>query len=427
MYCRAFYKNKKIQLMAFDGVVVGKSNGNLNNGSASTDGVMCLVIGCAVPTGVTHETIHKLRQLKDVEDLGFTAAHDVANTQLVHFHVSEFFRLAPDGVGTLYLIPAARGTAQKAAFTTTVKNLIRNQSDIKCIGVAGLNYVAADASDIQVIIDGFNAVHPQIDALLLEGTGDVFMDDATPPAPIAVGSYLDLRLGDYENVSVVIGQDAYVATYLGASSQTAAIGTALGGLAIRKIAENLGSVDIEVKPAAKRGDENYTLTDVTLKRFEAANLSNGVSVSTLSATDMNTLRDKGYIFVGSFVGYAGYYFSGSPTGVPLTSDYCYIERNRIWNKVVRTLRTALIPKVRSRLAKNPDTGDLLNTTTTYLENLAETKISDALGDNISGVSVSIATDQQVNENTPLEAVVEYTFDDILYKFDVTVGAVAALG
>ena len=98
--------------MSFEGVIINPGQGGLNRTNPSTDGVMALV-ACTTSAGDNaFNTVYTLNSLKAAEDLGFNAAYDSNEEVLVHHHISEFFRLAPDG--TLKLIVTVSETA--AAF-----------------------------------------------------------------------------------------------------------------------------------------------------------------------------------------------------------------------------------------------------------------------------------------------------------------------
>ena len=107
-----------------------------------------------------------------------------------------------------------------------------------------------------------------IDSALIEGVGSDIEG--------AITGFSDLREFDCENVSVIISQDPDIASQDSAYSTHASIGTALGSLAVRAIHENLGSVDIEVKPSSKRGTADYSLTSQKEERFLSSALSNGI-------------------------------------------------------------------------------------------------------------------------------------------------------
>ena len=351
--------------MSFNGVIINKINGGLG-GAENPDRVAVMVLGCgAIASTLAVNTAYDLLQLSDAEVLGITPEHDDTENRLDHYHLSEVFRLSPDSVIHLIAVPA----------TTKVSDLKNSADFISALrGIEGVNLIAtaglASETEItnpnpvsalqqavtgsQLLVDALAKDHIYIDAVLLEGKGSYL----TP----LINTMEDLRTMASPNVSVIIGQDRGVAEQKAAYAGYAAVGSALGMLLVRAVHENLGSVDIEVKPQDRKGEANYTLTDVKRQRFISAGLSNGKNFNELSAADQKQLDLLGYIFVGAFAGFVGLYFSNSHTCEEQDSDYSFIERNCIWNKAARIIRQTLIPRVRSKVEADPSTGYIKGTT-----------------------------------------------------------------
>ena len=113
-------------------------------------------------------------------------------------------------------------------------------------------------------------------------------------------------------------------------------------------------------------------------------------------TNQEKINDNRYIFVIIYVGDADNYFNESNNLDVLTSDYAYIENNRVMDKAIRGIRKNLLPYLSSPLDVDASTGKLDNGTVKFLEATA----SDALTDmekagEISGYSVGIDPDQNV--------------------------------
>src|SRR5690606_31488251 len=110
----------------------------------------------------------------------------------------------------------------------------------------------ADAVSLQGLVDAFAQEYLYIDGIFVEGVGAA--------VPITVPNYPDLRTVTAPNINYVVAQDPAIAALNAGNSLRAAIGTALGSVAVRKVHEDLGSVDIEEKPRSRRGEENYSLS-----------------------------------------------------------------------------------------------------------------------------------------------------------------------
>lgn len=409
--------------MSFQGVNTNKLNGGLNRSNPSTDGVVMLLFAiplASLPAGVEHGEPIEMYQLKDAEDIGINAALDANANILAHNAISEFFRVAPESV--LYFVPVAAAISPLAILQlASTKKAIRDCKDVKGLAIGGTTEAVAalDAmvTAIQGEINNFAIEKRLLDFVILQGNGET--------EPVAVSAYLNLRERTAPNVSVSIAQDPAVAAKDVAYAKYADVGTVLGMLAVRKVNENLGSVDIITKPRIKRGTENYTLSG--LSEWLGASLSDGKAFSTLSQTDHETLTTKGYIYAGSFEGYDGVYFNDSPTCVEESSDYANIENNRVWNKAARAIRAALLPKVRGVVKKDPSTGYIRSTTISVWEQL----VKKALGgieaqDEISGYDCYINPKQILSATTPLIISATVVADGIVHEFDVDLGLAASV-
>lgn len=397
------------------GVQINKIDGGLGRENTTNDSVVLLV--GAIPTGsaqITHGKAVKLIQTKDAEDLGMNESFDANNKVLAHYHISEIFRLAPNA--TVYFLPIAPNT-QIANATAQVISTIKANSEIKGVGYFGfantLTSVAALVDNLQItLVNELKKDGILIDFMLLEGgkaTGIGNLND-----------YPNLREKNAENISVIIGQDAHIAGLATEYAGHAAIGSALGMLCVRQVSENIGSTNILNKPDEKKGRALYSLTELGLKRFITASLSTGQKISDLTNEQIKSLVGKGYIFVGSYVGASGLYFSGSATCFPKNSDYAYIENNRVWNKAARLIREALAPYLKGKVKKDPSTGYIKSTTIAHWERVcmkASIERMEAEND-ISGGDIYISPKQTPTEDTPLKIAVRVVADDIVHSFDV---------
>jgi hypothetical protein len=411
--------------MGFEGVIINKINGGLG-GTENPDRVPVMVLGCgAIGDTLVVNTAYKLLQLSDAEALGITAERDTTESRLDYYHLSEAFRLSPESIITLIAVPVATKVSDlknNADFITALRsvegvNLIAIAGMAEEAAIAGENPVSALQQAVtgsQLLVDAMAADYIYIDAVLIEGKGAYLAE--------TIGAMEDLRAMASPNVSVIIGQDRGVAARNAAYSGHAAVGSALGMLLIRAVHENLGSVDIEVKPTAKKGQADYPLTDVKLQLFIGAGLSNGKNFTELSVADQKQLDLLGYIYVGAFAGFAGYYFSNSHTCEEQASDYCFIERNCIWNKAARIIRNTLLPRVRSKVEADTATGYIKGTTiddwSARVRGALETMIS---AGNCADFSVYINPNQAAVSTLPFKIDVKIVANGIVHEFEIDLG------
>lgn len=400
--------------MSFKGVNINKGQGNLGRRNPSGDSIMALIMPVVeIADKLEYNNAYELLQLSDAEAMGINEAYDANNEIPLHLRISEFFRIAPDG--KLFLLAVDDEVTGNDA---DVKAMIKANPSIKYIA---FDLPATDIDDltgakiaaVQQMVADLAAEKIYIDGVILDGKG---FATAT-----AIAAYPDLRTEAAPNVQVCIAKDPIVDTLTGVTYKGAAIGAALGAVAVRKVNENMGSVDIINKPDARKGEENYSLTSVADSRFLTATLTDGTSVSSLSQADQSALTAKGYIFAGSFPAYGGIFFNGDPTCVELASDYAYGNNNRVWNKAARGIYLAGIPSVRGVLKKNED-GTLRPTTITALKTKLEVPLNAMLSDEeISGFDTYIDPSQTPDDETPLVVKVRILKDGILHEMTIDLG------
>ncbi|MEI2422096.1 DUF2586 family protein, partial [Arthrospira platensis SPKY2] len=81
------------------------------------------------------------------------------------------------------------------------------------------------------------------------------------------------------------------------------------------------------------------------KELDVPGFADGSPYSALTAGQLQTLHEKGYIFMVKHVGMAGTYLNDSFTATAPNSDFAYIENNRTMDKAQRGVYTALLPKI----------------------------------------------------------------------------------
>jgi len=398
--------------MGFKGVEVNKSNGNLGRHNSTNDGTCLLIIGGATAaSGLTLKYAKEYLSLANAEADGITVSYDDTNNILANHHIDEFFRISPNG--NLFIV-LDDGTMTDIE----LKAILKTNQNIKSLGFVRNGDAPADFSAYvgakQNIVNVLKEESRKIDAVIVEG---IVFDGAT-----AISDYLDLRTLNAPNVSVVIGQDPIIRNVKPAHEKYAAVGSVLGAISIRSVNENIGSVDIETKPNSKKAEKDYPLTDKGRSRWISAVLQNGIDFNILEANEIKELNKRGYVYVGSYNGYAGYYFNDSHTCVEKGSDYSRIENNRVWNKAAGLLRQALLPRVKSNLLKDPDTGSIREIEATELETLGNNAIRRmTAASEISGSEVYIDPTQDLTNDVPLIVKAQVVFNNIIHEFSVDLG------
>ena len=371
-------------------VVIVIGAGGLGRRQPSTDMVCGLVMG-GVNSGGTGVvgTSYKVLDLAGFEALGFDAAYDAAELVLVHHHVSEFFRMNPNG--ELWVRLAAQGQSLEDMVDTTNAHLqqllIDANGAINVAGVVlnpasgytptlsgGLDQDVLDAIPVaQALIDSEWALHRPVRIIIegreLNGT---------------ISSATDLRSLDCNGVAVVIAQDPAIAALDALYEPYAAVGTTLGAISKAKVNEDIAWV------------AKFNLTDAATGRFLTAGLSNNGLVSALTAAEENYLNTSGYITVRNHAGRAGVYFNDSHTCTLVSDDFAYLENGRVIDKAARLIRAALLPNLASPLLVDSTSGKLKTERVAELEAIGRKALDGMVNDSeISGFDVYVNPSQDV--------------------------------
>lgn len=411
------------------GISIIKKQGGLGRREPNTDSTFGIIFGGVAASGLSLDTPAKLIQISDAEALGIDADYDSTNNVLVYHHISEFFRLAPNG--TLYIMLTVQGTTLTEMVDKDeelLKKLILSDvanREIKYCGVVmnpasdyvetlsgGLDAdVLSAVPKAQELLDSLRADNILVDGIVIEG---VHFNGTAADAT-------DLRSLASENVNVVIAQEPGVYDI---DSYSAAVGSVLGMAAARKVSENWGSVDIINKPDTKKGSPNYPLTDAANALWLSANLSSGLPVSDYSNTDLAALKAKGYIIAAAYENYPYIYLNGGMTCTAISSDFYSAERNRVWNKAARYVIAALTPKINSKVKIDAGTGYIAPVTIANWEAVTNAEVSKLLADDdVSAVSVSINPEQNVLGGSPIVVQIAVTPDGIAEQIVGEIGLV----
>lgn len=152
-------------------------------------------------------------------------------------------------------------------------------------------------------------------------------------------------------------------------------------------------------------------------------LTSTLKYSSLNKVQLDTLDDKGYVFLCKYSGLeSGVFFSKDQTCANSNSDYRTIARNRTIHKSRRAVRNALLPYVNSPLKVDPSTGYLSAAKITTFQNIvADVLTTMQNNEEISGFSVTIDKNQNVLKTDTL--IIKYSLVPIgvATKIDVVEG------
>lgn len=296
-----------------------------------------------------------------------------------YYHISEFFRMNPKGVlyVGLYAVPGSYTFAEITLMQNFAQGVIRQIAIYK-----KATYADADIALIDAVCKANDALKKPISAL--------YAADLTATADITTLATLATKTNN--KVSVVIGQDGLRQGYFLFATNGKSItnvGTLLGSISKANVSESIAWVN---QFNISNGVEN-----------EVGMFANGQFYETFAEleTILEAMNTKRYIFVRKFTGLSGTYFNDSHTAIAESSDYAYLENNRVIDKAIRVLNTAYTPYINSPLNLNAD-GTLTDVTVGLLEGVGETALDEMvrLG-NINAYDVVIDPSQDVLSTSEL--------------------------
>lgn len=319
---------------------------------------------------------------------------------IMHYHVSEYFRVQPKG--NLYIGIYATADATTFASVTLMQNYALGA--LKQIGIYQKTtaFATSQCTTLQAILTTNYNNHKPLEAIYtaeISGTANVT-------------SLTDLRVLSAPNVSVVVGQDGGATglrLFRATGKSIGCVGTTLGAVALASVNEDIAWV----------GKFNMASTE-----FDVLNFSNGQVLTALSDGTIDNVDTYGYIFLKKHVNITGSYFDDSHTAVAITSDYAYIENNRTIHKAIRGLRTFLLPQLASPIVLNSD-GTIKEDVISYYETLCSRALDSMQRDfEISAYSVTIDPTQNVLSTS--ELVINVTIVPVAVGRQITVNVGFAL-
>lgn len=351
--------------MARSQINSSRLQGGLGRREVNTDGVSAMVMNAvAVVSGLQLNTVYELNGMSDVANLLITPAYDDANDVLVYHHLERFFGRNPNG--KLYLLCVSQ-TVTLEGMVDVANNFAKKvskdkQGEVKLMGIirnplANYTPTLEDGLDADVW-----AAIPKAQALINEEAGNkryfsIIIEGRSFNGTTASAENLR-NLGDYPGVSVVIAADNDVSTAKAENAGYAAVGDFLGMLSKAAISQHPG----EPLPL-------FNLSDAARGWFLKPGLSSALPLTSYSDTDLSTLDTKGYIFAETIPQVSGVYFQDTHTCAAISSDYAYIENNRVIDKMLRLANAALVRKAKSRFRVDPDTGRMESSVAAGLEDL----------------------------------------------------------
>ena len=447
-----------------------KTNGGMARTSASEDPISALIMPIVGADGVSAITsnfrelesgmyVTKFQYAEQLREMGLeysdpedrSAISVVDATALLEsyhmksginalvYHVSEFFRMNPNGtlfVGIVntdidtpthnigYSVTLGSEDEIESSCITEMQNYAEGK--IRQVGI--LTSTLDNLPDYQTEATSLESHHKPL-SIIVTPTGFVHdvsvrqMTDGWSDLTVAASSVSDLELSELKdsdntmvtngqcNVSVLIGcdLDETLAAKLGTYKYYGCIGTCLGAISKAAVNECIAWVQKFPLGLAKPG------------------LISGEEVRNVSEADLNDLNTNHLIFVRTHVGITDCYFNDSWTLDLDTSDYAYIESVRTIDKACRGVRANLLPYLNSPLKVDAETGKLAQSTVAFLQTTAGRALEDMeKADELSGYVVEIDPEQNVIATSTLQVVIKQVPTGVMRNVNIKIGFTTAL-
>lgn len=262
-----------------------------------------------------------------------------------YYHISEFFRANPKGKLWLgfYPVPVTYNFVECSDLQNFSKGEIRQMLVYNDVARTATN-VSSDCTALQAAQNTSELLHMPFSVVYSPNI-----------AAISDLSTLEnLQLLQAYKVSVNISQDGGsdgANLYLSTGKSITTGGHNLGTISASKVNESIAWV---AKFNATNGIE-----------LNVPAFSNGTLLSSVSSNLLDQLDNYKYVFLRTFIGRSGSYYSFGNTAVINSSDYATIENNRVFDKVARQAYIASLPNLNSPLVLNSD-GTLTDVTISTL-------------------------------------------------------------
>ncbi len=378
-----------------------RENGNLPKRLAGEDhvtGLIAYMTSAEIPAGFKQERVQAVSTIDRAEALGITAAAESWAVKVLHYQLSEIFRINP--AISLYLGVFTKPDTYTFVEIKTVQNYAGGRIRQMGVWCGDKAFAAADVVAIQGVADALDLVNAPLSVLYA-------------PKIDKVGNLpTDVAGANQCRVSVVIGQagsgtgaELYTAeANKTLKSTVSCLGVMLGLLSAAKVHQSISWI------------KNFP-TGITLPAF-----GDGTLYRSLDNALVEQLDAARYMFLVTQIGQSGSYVNDSHTMDAATSDYAMIESVRTMDKAVRGVRTYLTPELGGNVYIDASTGKMQAFSVAHLETTANKALEDMeKAGELSGYKVEIDPEQDVLSTSEVEIVIKQVAVGVMRKIKVRIG------
>ena len=378
-----------------------RQNGNVAKtlpGEDHISGFMAYLPAAEVPENFKTDRIQPLSTIEAAEAAGITA--DAANwrVRVLHYHLSEIYRLNPAVILYVGIFDKPDG-ASTFAEVKTMQNYAGGKLRQLAVWAGNSELVADDLTRLQGKAQELESESAELVILYAPKVGDV-------------RELPDNMAGENKcRVSVVIGQggsgvaeELYRDKGNADNASVSGLGIVLGLLSRAKVNQSIAWV-------------KEFPTGVSVPAF-----GDGTKLRALDRGVIDKLDKGRYLFFVTHTGQAGSYMNDSHNMDSATSDYAAIESVRTMDKAVRGIRTYLIPELGGNVYVDPESGKLASYTVKHLETVAGHALEDMeRAGELSGYAVEIDPEQDVASSGTVEIVIKNVASPVMRHVKVKIG------
>lgn len=390
--------------MPLSKINVNVGEGGLGRRAPNQDKISGIVFyNDTLPSGFTASTrTQKVLTLAQAEAKGIVEG-DV-NHGVEWYHIKEYFRIQPEGEIYIHYAAVPAGAYDFAEIDTIAADA---NGEIRQIAIYanGLTWDAAQVAAIKTQSDAIDAKGYYASILYAADFSGVTDWTAEP----------NLRTNTARKVSVCVAQDgggAGKALYDSLNYSITALGAMLGAVSFASVQQSIGN------PANFNVSDGLELESIALANGDIAN----------DATILGLLKDNGYTVVRKYLPQiAGSYFERVPTAISATSDFSFIENNRVVDKAIRLTESILTPELQKDLLLNDD-GTLTDDVIGYFQDLVSRQLEGMESNaEISGFNVLIDPNQDVLTTSTVEVTIQILPLGIAEFITINIGLTTSLG
>ncbi len=379
-----------------------RENGNVPKSLPGEDHITGLVSYMAatdIPDTFKTGRVQALSTIDAAEAAGITADAESWAVRVLHYHLSEIYRINPAVSLYVAIFEKPQGESQTFAELKTVQNFAAGR--IRQIGVwCGDRALSGDdLTALQGVADALAGEEAELSVVYAPKVGTL----NTMPVNLA---------GENKSrVSVVIGQagsgkgaELYDDKTNTGKASVSGLGVVMGLLSSAKVHQSIAWI-------------KEFPTGVSLPAFGDGTLLRDVDKALLETLD--TAR---YLFFVTHTGQAGSYMNDSHTMDSAISDYAAIESVRTMDKAVRGIRTYVKPELGGNVYVDASTGQLASYTVAHLETVANQALEamERAGE-LSGYKVEIDPAQDVAGSDTVEIVIKNVAVPVMRHVRIKIG------